>query len=221
MIIYNQRHSVISQYPRNSRGFGTIPEKPFLRQAQSPCDNHHPNAVVGQILQTGRFRLIVNQHMSIRKRTFKHFELRIDHRFKRLINTYMNGTRQGGFLLNPGPGMTSCKQDSSQSQYDAWKTFLHNVHPPKLLVKIVFFIPPVNPEDSIENTKPCEQITEQVIDTKNNTQPGCQQEKYSKTKNDDAHSIIHNGSSQPVTFSTFVQILIFGHELSFISNEQY
>jgi hypothetical protein len=112
--------------------------------------------------------------MGIWKRTFKHFELRIDYRFKRLVNTYMNGTRQGGFLLNPGTGMTSCKQDSSQDQYDAWKTFLYNVHPPKLLVKIVFFIPPVNPKDSIEDTKACKQITEQIIDTKSNTQPGCQ-----------------------------------------------
>jgi len=159
--------------------------------------------------------------MGIWKRTFKHFELRIDYRFKRLVNTYMNGTRKRGFLLNPGSGMTSCKQDSSQGQYDAWKTFLYNAHPPELLVKIVFFVPPVNPEDSIEDTKPCEQITEQIIDTKSNTQPGCQQEKYSEAKNNDAHSIIHYRSSQPVTFSTFVQILFFGHEHSFISNEQY
>src|SRR5579863_772747 len=221
MIIHNKRHSIIGQYPRDGRRFGAIPEISFLSQAQTPGNDHHPYAVVGQVPQTGRFRLVLDKDMGIRKRTFKHFELRINYRFKGLVNTYMNGTRKGGFLLNPGSGMTSCKQDSSQSQYDAWKTFLYNVHPPKLLVKIVFFISPVNPEESIENTKTCEQITEQIVDTKGNTQPGCQQEKNAEAKNKNAHSIIHNRSSQPVTFGTLVQILFLGHEHSFISNEQY
>src|SRR5450432_49715 len=120
-----------------------------------------------------------------------------------------------------GAGMTTCIQDSSEDKYDAWKTPFKNVHPLKILVKIVFLITPVNPEEPVKNTKTCKQIPEFIIHIKSNTETGRQNEKNTQAKNDHTHAIIHYGSSQTVTPVATVLILFFGHEHSFISDGQY
>ena len=110
MIIHNQCHRIIGKYPGNGRCFRRIVEISLFRQGQSPGHDHHPYAVDIQIPQTGSFRFIIHQDFGIRKRTFKHFELRIDYRFKGFIHTDMDGTGRGVSCWNPGSAVATCNK---------------------------------------------------------------------------------------------------------------
>jgi hypothetical protein len=92
---------------------------------------------------------------------------------------------------------------------------------PGKLVKIVFFIPPIDPEKSVYNTQTSEHIPELIFYAENDTQLRRQQEKNTEATYNHAHSIVHNRSSDPVPLRATIQVLFFRHDHSFIRDRQY